>query len=425
MSISRRSNTYINQALQAVTFIYQFLAVATFITALFLANWWMKAPFLGAFYEHTMVFNGVVPAGADASWDLHNQGVRLGDQLISVNGQAVHNTFEVQRILSGFHPGDQVPVIVRSPDGNQKTYDVTLHAFASRDRITYFIIPILLSLIFLAISLWIFAIRRAESAGRAFSLFASSLSICAGSLFDLYTTHTLTYIWTLGLAIGGGALIDLALAFPQEASFITGRSYLRRAGYAISFILCGYAYTTLFNFSHPENYIQAWQFIYIYLGLTSLTFILFNVYYSVAAASPVIKAQARMILTGTIIALGPLTFWFLTTSIHLFDFTPYLLIPVIVFPLTLGYAILRFRFLSTDDWMRQGLIYVLLTIFIVGGYALLVSGLSLIFKAAMPASNPIWVGGLVFVIAIFLDPVRNSNAKLCGCHILPRSARIC
>ena len=406
MSVSNRSNTYISQALQAIAFIYQFLAVATFITALFLANWWMNSPFLGAFYEHTMVFNGVVPLGVDTSWDLRNQGVKLGDQLISVNGQAVHNTFEVQSILSSFHPGNQIRVIVRSPDGSQKTYDVTLHVFPTEDRIIYFVIPISLSLLFLVISLWIFAIRRAESAGRVFALLASSLSIGAGSLFDLYTTHSLTYIWTLSLAIAGGTLLDLALAFPQEASFITGRSYLRRTGYAVSFILCGYAYTTLFNFAHPTDYILAWRYIYIFVGLSSIAYILFNIYYSFAAPSPVIKAQARMILTGTLIAFGPITFWFLATPIKLFDFTPYLLLPIVIFPLTLGYAILRFRFLRTDDWMRQGVIYVLLTIFIVGGYALLVSGLSLVFKAAMPASNPIWVGGLVFVIAIFLDPVR-------------------
>ena len=406
MTVSNRSNALINQALQAIAFVYQFLAVATFIAALFLANWWMNTPFLGAFYEHTMVFNGVVPAGPDASWDLRNQGVKLGDQLLEVNGQTVNSTFEVQSILSGFHPGDQIPVIVRSPDGSEITYHVTLSVFPIGDRITFFVIPILLSLLFLIISLWIFVIRRAESAGRVFALFASSLSIGAGSLFDLYTTHSLTYIWTLGIAVAGGALLDLALSFPREASFITGRSYLRRIGYAVSFILCAYAYTTLFNFFRPTDYILAWRAIYIFIGLSSIAYILFNVYYSFAARSPVIKAQARMILTGTLIAFGPLTFWFLTTPINLFGFTPYLLLPIIVFPLTLGYAILRFRFLRTDNWIRQGVIYILLTVFIVGGYALLVSGLSLIFKAAMPASNPIWVGGLVFVIAIFLDPIR-------------------
>ncbi|MFZ1040696.1 MAG: GAF domain-containing protein [Anaerolineales bacterium] len=412
MWTSIRSNTYLNQALQVIAFFYQFLAVAVFITALFLANWWLSTPFLGAFYEHTMVFNGVVPTGPDAAWDLRNQGIQLGDQLISVNGQAVHNTIEVQSILSGFQPGDQIPVTVRLLDGSQKTYHVTLHAFSSEDRITYFIIPISLSLLFLIISLWIFVIRRTESAGRVFALFASSLSIGVGSLFDLYTTHSLTYIWTLSLAIAGGALLDLALSFPQEASFVAGRSYLRRIGYAISFILCAYAYTTLFNFAHPTDYILAWRYIYIFVGLCSVAYILFNVFYSFAATSPVIKTQARMILTGTIIAFGPLTFWFLTTPLNLFAFTPYLLIPIVIFPLTLGYAILRFRFLRTDDWIRQGVIYILLTIFIVGGYALLVSGLSLIFKAAMPASNPIWVGGLVFVIAIFLDPVRIRTQSL-------------
>ncbi len=406
MSASNRSNAYTNQILQAVTFVYQFLAVATFISALFLANWWMSFPFIGAFYEHTMVFNGVVPLGTDISWDLRNQGVKLGDQLISVNGRVVHNTFEVQNILSGFHPGNQIQVIVRSSDGSQITYNVTLHAFPTQDRIVYFVIPISLSLLFLVIGLWIFVMRRGRSVGRAFALLASSLSIAAGSLFDLYTTHSLTYIWTLGLAITGGAFLDLALTFPQEASFIVGRSYLRRMGYAVSFILCGYAYTTLFNFAHPSDYILAWRSIYIFVGLSSVAYILFNIYYSFAAPSPVIKAHARMILTGTLIGFGPITFWFLATPINLFDFTPYLLLPILIFPLTLGYAILRFRFLRTDDWIRQGVIYVLLTIFIVGGYALLVSGLSLIFKEAMPASNPIWVGGLVFVIAIFLDPVR-------------------
>jgi GAF domain-containing protein len=345
-------------------------------------------------------------SGSSRRRDLRNQGVKLGDQLISVNGQAVHSTVDVQHILGSFQPDDQIPVTVRSPDGVQKTYTVTLSSFPFQDRITYYIIPISLSLIFLVISIWIFAIRRRETAGRAFALFASSFSIGAGSLFDLYTTHTLTYFWTLGLAMAGGALVDLVLAFPQEASFIARRSYLRWAGYVISLILCGYAYTTLFDFAQPTHYIPAWQHLYIFVGLSGLTYILFNAYYSFAAPSPVIKAQARMILTGAVVALGPLTIWFLATLFRPINFSTYLLIPIIFFPLTLGYAILRFRFLRMDDWLHQGVIYVLLTILIVGGYALLVSGLSLVFKAAMPASNPIWVVGLVFVIAIFLEPLR-------------------
>jgi len=156
----------------------------------------MNTPFLGAFYEHTMVFNGVVPAGPDASWDLRNQGVKLGDQLLEVNGQTVNSTFEVQSILSGFHPGDQIPVIVRSPDGSEITYHVTLSVIPNWGSNNILVIPILLSLLFLIISLWIF--RNTPRNLPAACLHCSPPpKHRRGSLFDLLPLIGLTYIWTL------------------------------------------------------------------------------------------------------------------------------------------------------------------------------------------------------------------------------------
>jgi hypothetical protein len=40
---------------------------------------------------------------------------------------------------------------------------------------------------------------------------------------------------------------------------------------------------------------------------------------------------------------------------------PYLLPFLIVFPLVNGYVVLRFRLLRTDYWVRQGIVYALLT----------------------------------------------------------------
>ena len=93
-----------------------------------------------------------------------------------------------------------------------------------------------------------------------------------------------------------------------------------------------------------------------------------------------------------------------------FRFNPYLFVPLILFPLVNGYVILRFRLLRTEYWLRQGMVYSALTIFVVAAYALVVSGLSSIlssiFAITMPSDNPYLIGGLVFVIAVFLDPVR-------------------
>jgi signal transduction histidine kinase/putative methionine-R-sulfoxide reductase with GAF domain len=402
---SERSTALANRILQAVVSVYQLVALGAFVAALILANSWMKAPFLGAFYEQTLMFNGAVPSGDSEGWNLYSQGIRLGDRLISVNGIEVKSTGDVQKILNGFFPGETIPVTVRSGSVD-KTLAVKLNAFPSEDRTTYFDLPAIISFLFLAISLWIFGMRHNERAGRSFAILSASLSLTTGSFFDLNTTHNLTAFWTLGLALTGGALIDLALLFPQEARIVVGRTYLRWIGYLVALGLSVYAITTLYNFEHPLDYILAWRWIYGYVGLCSLIYILVNVYYAYKAQSPVVKSQARMIITGTVIAFGPATIWLLTSPLHIFEFTPYLFLPIVLFPLTLGYTILRFRLLRAEDWVRQGVIYILLSIFIVGGYALLVTGLSIIFKTAMPASNPFWIGGLVFILAILLDPIR-------------------
>jgi len=154
-----------------------------------------------------------------------------------------------------------------------------LNAFPSEDQTSYFVIPSFLSLFFLVISLLIFGMRRTEAADRAFALFASSLSIVTGSLFDLFTTHYLTYIWTLGCAVAGGAIINLAVSFPQEIRFVARRPYLRWLGLVFGLILTGYAYTTLFNFSQPTAYITAWRYIYIFVAVAVLFYLAINTCY--------------------------------------------------------------------------------------------------------------------------------------------------
>jgi len=403
---AERSRLVLARLLRIGATAYQAVALLAFVAALFLASGWLKTPFIGALFEQTLVFNGARPSGEADTWDLYNQGIRFGDRLLSVNNQPVRNTAEVRNILGGFFPGETIPVTIQSASGETRTLPVKLNAFPDEDRTVYFVLPAVVSALFLLISLWIFRMRGAEWSGRAFAVFSASLSLVSGSFFDLYTTHVLTPVWTLGLAIAGGALVDLALSFPHEFHGLERRPWLRAVGYVLAIGLSIYAFTTLYDFGQPLAYVPAWRLVYAFAGLASLVYLGINIYYGVRAQSPVIKTQARMIVAGSIIAFGPATIWLLSSPLNIFDFSPYLFLPFVIFPLTLGYTILRFRFVRADDWVRQGTLYILLSILIVGGYALLVTGLSIIFKTSMPASNTLWIGGLVFVLAILLDPIR-------------------
>src|SRR6185503_16423422 len=275
------------------------------------------------------------------------------DQLVSVNGNHIANSSDLKNILSESVVSDEVSVQMRTSSGHTKSATVTLRSFSATDRLAFFIMPMVLSLVFLIVSLWIFGLRRTEPAGRAFTVFTTSLAIGTGALFDLYTSHYFTYIWTLAVGLAGGALIDLALGFPQEARFVIRRPYLRWIGYGIALVLIIRAYGTLFDFSQPLAYINAWLIIYAFTALAALFYFGALGYRAVRAYSPIVKSQARTILFGALVSFVPVVIWLLYTSLRkminpnldIQGFNPYLFLFMIVFPMANGYVIMRFRLL--------------------------------------------------------------------------------
>ena len=414
MSESFRFNTILSRVTQTIVLVYQAIAVLVFVASIFLGYNWLTKPFIGGFFEQTMVLNGSDTREAGKHWQLYGRGFQLGDQLVSVNGVMVSSSGDLAGALNSRQVGQTVPVEMLTSAGDVRTTDITLQSLSTVDRISYFILPAILSLIFLGISLWIFGLRRTESAGRAFSMMTTSMAIVIGGLFDLYTTHYFTYLWTLAAALSGGALIDLALCFPQEARFLFRRPYLRWFGYAIGIILALNAFIKLNDLANPTAYFGAWRNIYIFVGISALFYFGALGYHAFISRSPVVKSQARTILFGSLLAFGPVVFWLLYSSWrnaflgfeNSVAFNPYLFVPFIFFPLANGYVILRFRLLRTDYWVRQGMVYSLLTIFVVAAYGLLVTGISYLFSVNIPYGSPYLIGALVLFIALILDPLR-------------------
>ncbi|MCJ7483743.1 MAG: hypothetical protein MUO31_12370, partial [Thermodesulfovibrionales bacterium] len=405
----QRYNIIINQTLQWMVFIYQIAAVVTFMIGIYLGVRWVQMPFLGAFVEHSMVFNGVGPAEPSAAWKLFRE-VKLGDQLVKINDIPVTDNLQIQGILQKYFPGESISITVRSEDGQERVLAITLHKFPPSDRTTYFVIPSILNFLFLVISWWIFGLRRTETAGRAFSLFATSLAIVIGSIFDVYTTHVITYVWTLSIGVAGGALVTLALSFPQELRLTLERPYLRWTGLLLGLALAFLAFPNLYNFDDPTAYIKNWQYNYIFVAISGLFFIFLNLHHSFYASSPVVKTQARLILWGASLSFGPMLLWLLVSFIRPLNFSPYLFLPLLLFPLVVAYTIMRFRFVRSGNWLRQGLIYAMFAVVILVGYALLVTGMGLISTFALagliPANSPVWVGITFFLIALFFDAIR-------------------
>ena len=179
------ANKLLGNVLTWIVLIYQAFALFVFFACIYFGIGWIKEPFIGSFYEHTLIFNDSGPTQKGTPWEL-NGLVASGDQLIAVNHIPVQSQNDVRKVILGkFSPGATIPLTVHFVNGATSDIDVTLGLFPPESVTLYFVVPAVISAIFLIFSLWIFGLRRNEPAGRAFSLFASSIAIATGAFFNI------------------------------------------------------------------------------------------------------------------------------------------------------------------------------------------------------------------------------------------------
>lgn len=277
----------------------------------------------------------------------------------------------------------------------------------------YLLIPYVTGLIYMGASLWVFSIRRKQSTGQAFALFTTSVAITLVAFFDIYTTQRLTLLWTFAICMAGGALFNLAWLYPQEFRLVNRYPWLRWLGYIPAVGLVVYIYSGLQAFTVPGPYFLAHRPAIVYLGLGVLFFLGWTIFRRLTSPSPVVREQSLLILWGSVFAFGPVLGYFAAKVLEPgLIFTPIVLLPLSAFPLATGYAILRYRLLNTDYILSRAVLYALLSVLGVSGYALLVGGMSLISGTAIPSDNPIVIGLMVLILAVLLNPLRTYMQKI-------------
>jgi signal transduction histidine kinase len=396
-----------SQIFPILTILYQILVIGIYAGFAIAALSWFRMPFSGVFLENTLAVNNMDASG-EIAWNARQQGLEFKDLIIAIDGQALDNYRQYVEIIQAGNIGDELTFTVQPPDGDIFQIQVELQKYPVADRIAYSIIPFVIGMVFLGSGLWVLSLRRADAAGRSFSIFTASVALASGGFFDVNTTSYFVHFWTVGLAMAGGALFHLALIFPKESRWSRRWPFLNWAGYLITVIISLFALPTLFNYQNPYAYIPAWQIAYLFVGLTSLAFVVLTTIRRYSSPSPVIRQQAIVIMWSGIIAFTPIMIWFFVTAIRSETaFLPQLLLPLGVFPIGVAYAILRYRMINTDYIFSRAVLYAALTTLAVAGYALLVAGISLIFGSVIPANHPAIVGLMVFILALLLNPLKD------------------
>jgi signal transduction histidine kinase/putative methionine-R-sulfoxide reductase with GAF domain len=275
------------------------------------------------------------------------------------------------------------------------------------DRIGYFLVFYVIGLIYLVSGFYIISIQRFEPAGRAYGLFAASCAIALSILSDWYSTNILIPILTITLAVMVGALVNLGLWFPDSIRLIVRNPIPDWIGYALTGLLALLAIPALYYKDNPSVYTIPWRLESIFLGMSGVFFLAMILMRRFKTISSIIREQATLIFWGALISFPPLISWFFIVFFNKsWTFSSLFLLPLICFPIFTGYAIFRYRHLDADYMLSCAMLYSLLTVLAIVGYALLVTGMSVILGDVLKPTNPFVVGLMVFLLALGLDPVR-------------------
>jgi hypothetical protein len=230
-----------------------------------------------------------------------------------------------------------------------------------------FWLPFAAGLAYLAIGVWVYRVGGRTRPGRALAFFCFNVSIACSLLFDISTTHAATAFWTVAAAQLGGALLSLAMRFPEEWRAVERQPWLLGVPYALSIILAVWGVWAL-NAADPWAYIPAWGAAYRYAALGALVFIVVMLYRATTSRSAMTRRQARIVLMGSAFAFMPIIVWFLAPlfGVSLSFSTTIFLPTLVIFPLSVAIAIFRYRLLEVDTLVNRTVFYGTLTAILAG-----------------------------------------------------------
>ena len=383
------------------------LCLLVFLDAPILAMTWSTKPFVGFVVEQTLV----VSSSTGKEWINPSMGLVFPQRVIQVGNKAVHSPEDYYSALSTLRTGEFTEVRTVLPDGKTRMFPfVEVGRFPTADLIRMFWLPYVVGLAYLAVGAWIYRIRGLTLPVRAFAFFSVCAALANGLLFDLSTTHAAPFLWTVAISQIGSALISLGLVFPEEWAPVKRWPVMRLLPYSISIILMVRGLVVVNSKENPWAYITAWRFSYVYAALGIFIFLGIMLYRQATVRSDIARQQARIVLWGSLLAFGPVSIYLgapLLSMNVLWNpaiFTPFLLI----FPISIGISILRYRLWDIDVIVNRTLVYSLLTVLLAAIYFGSVFALHEIFRTLTgQASELASVASTLVIVAVF-TPLRKN-----------------
>jgi len=359
--------------------------------------------------EHSgvLVADDVEPDGPGA-----RAGIKLGDQLIEVNGQEVKNTSGLERQLYS------------TGVWQKASYSLLRHSVAldsnvilepANRTLNNYLRGI--ALIYLVIGVYVLLRRWTAQGSTHFYIFCLVSFIAysfhyTGKLdaFDWEIYWSNVAAWVLLPAL----FLHFVLTFPEKRHFVRKYPWLLTLIYVPGAVLLGLRLAAMRLLEASGRLSRGVDRMDLSYGAVFFVLAATFLWYSYSkASSTILRQQLKWVTRGTILAIAPYTLLYVLNFVfpHRMDWVPQALIKLsvlslVVLPLTFGYAIFRYRLMDVDLIFKRGVVYTLAAATVVGLYFGLVAGVATLVHSRQPSTGPVGLILAVVVTALLFDPVR-------------------
>ncbi len=339
-------------------------------------------------------------------------GIKAGDQLVSVNGQDVKNTADLERQL------------YRTGIWSKSVYSVVRHS-VSLDS-TVILVPAdrslnnwlrLIALIYLGIGLYVL-LRRWTAPGSTHFYIFCLVSFIAYSF--KYTGKFNEFDWTIywsnivAWVLQPALFLHFVLTFPEKRDFVRCHAWVLPLVYAPGAFLLGVRLLAMRLLEASGRLSRSMDRLDVSYGAVFFVLaaaVLWDSYRR--ASTTILRQQLKWVTRGTALAVAPYTLLYALAYVfpHFMAWLPagamrLSVLSLGMLPLTFGYAIFRYRLMDVDLIFKRGVVYTLAAATVAGLYFALVAGVAWLVQMQKPTSGATGLILAVVVTALLFDPVR-------------------
>ncbi|NOT54593.1 MAG: GAF domain-containing protein [Deltaproteobacteria bacterium] len=322
--------------------------------------------------------------------------------VVAVNGHAVATAEELHALVREWPPGTELTYTLLT---HERTETITLpsQTFTWRDYGLLFGTSLALGLACALLGIVVWFLKPQDLAARSFCVASLALGTFSMTVLDLYGPSHLFRLHALSEAIFPFAFIHLALVFPVDRVH-RFRALLLVIPVMLAVVLGG-AYELLLY--HPLAYSRIHNLCMVMVGIGATIFLgkVIADYYT--TASHLIRQRVRVVFLGFLSGyVFPALLMFGSgisggrVAVNYAVFTAFL------FPLSVGYAIIKHDLFEIDALLKRGAYYLTLTATLTVAFLLFLALLDVTLHHTNQVHAPIFHLLFTLVVVLFLTPVK-------------------